>query len=71
MQDEKAEPTEVIESILSATAPPPMSAEEKHSELEEKIIKECTREYVKGGMYFAYNFGPFMTLVVTTSLNTG
>ncbi|KAJ7582942.1 SacI homology domain-containing protein [Mycena floridula] len=49
-------PAEVLGTILDATAPAPESTEEKHSELEDKIVKECIREFVKGGMYFAYNF---------------
>ncbi|KAJ3920013.1 SacI homology domain-containing protein [Lentinula edodes] len=53
--NEEEDPEEVIEGILSATAPPPETAEEKHSELEGKIVRECTREFSKG-MYFAYTF---------------
>ncbi|KAJ3818742.1 SacI homology domain-containing protein [Lentinula raphanica] len=53
--DEEEDPEEVIESILSATAPPPDTAEEKHSQLEDKILRECIREFSKG-MYFAYTF---------------
>jgi len=48
---------EVIESILASTAPPPATMEEKHSEMETKVVRECIREFTKGGMYFAYNFG--------------
>jgi hypothetical protein len=51
------EPREVLDSILAETAPPPATSEEKHSQLEDKIVRECIREYTKGGMYFAYNFG--------------
>ena len=53
----KEKPSDVIHSILAATAPPPVTPEEKHSELEDKIVREVIREYTKGGMYFAYNFG--------------
>ncbi|RDB21105.1 Phosphatidylinositide phosphatase SAC2 [Hypsizygus marmoreus] len=56
MEEGKEEPAEVLDSILNATAPPPTSAEEQHSELEEKIVRECVRELTKGGMYFAYTF---------------
>ncbi|KAF5389930.1 hypothetical protein D9757_003649 [Collybiopsis confluens] len=52
---EGAHPDEVIDSILSATAPPPDTAEEKHSELEDKILRECIREFSKG-MFYAYTF---------------
>ena len=57
LEAENEEPATLVDSILSATAPPPASVEEKESELERKIVRECIREYSKGGMYFAYNFG--------------
>ena len=57
MHESKEERAEVIENILSSTAPPPATAEERHSEMETKIVRECIREFTKGGMYFAYNFG--------------
>jgi hypothetical protein len=57
MSEGKEEPAQVIESILASTAPPPVTSEERHSELETKVVRECIREYTKGGMYFAYNFG--------------
>jgi hypothetical protein len=50
-------PSEVLGSILTATAPQPETAEERKSELEDKIVRECVKEFTKGGMYFAYNFG--------------
>ncbi|KAF5386792.1 hypothetical protein D9615_001600 [Tricholomella constricta] len=56
IQEGKEEPAVVLDSILAATAPPPASAEERHSELEDKIVRECVREFTRGGMYFAYNF---------------
>jgi phosphatidylinositol 4-phosphatase len=56
-KDEQDGPREVLDSILAETAPPPATSEEKHSQLEDKIVRECIREYTKGGMYFAYNFG--------------
>ncbi|KAI1794623.1 SacI homology domain-containing protein [Ganoderma leucocontextum] len=56
VKDQSKNPEEVIESIISSTAPPPRTTEEKHSELEDKIIRECIREYTRGGMYFAYSF---------------
>lgn len=57
MNEGKEEPAQVIESILASTAPPPATSEERHSELETKVVRECIREYTKGNMYFAYNFG--------------
>ena len=50
-------PAEVMENILASTAPPPATTEERHSELETKVIRECIKEFTKGGMYFAYRFG--------------
>ena len=55
-------PEKVVEAIVNATAPAPSSNEERHRELEEKVVRECVRELTKGGMYFAYTFGrcPFL-----------
>ncbi|KAF8510997.1 SacI homology domain-containing protein [Hysterangium stoloniferum] len=54
-----AGPTDMLKSIM---APPPTSVEERHSELDEKIVRETIKEFTKGGMYFSYNFD------ITTSL---
>ncbi|THU85663.1 hypothetical protein K435DRAFT_869083 [Dendrothele bispora CBS 962.96] len=56
IDESKAEPKAVITTIINETAPPPATTEEKHSELEDKILRECVREFVRGGMYFAYTF---------------
>jgi hypothetical protein len=50
-------PSEILSTILNTTAPPPPTAEERKSELEDKIVRETVKEFTKGGMYFAYNFG--------------
>lgn len=50
-------PSEIISTILNTTAPPPPTPEERKSELENKIVRETVKEFTKGGMYFAYNFG--------------
>lgn len=57
MQDGTQGPSEVIEEILSSTAPPPSTMAEKHNEMEDKIIRDCVREFTRGGMFFAYTFG--------------
>lgn len=57
IKDGKAEPSQIIDSILETNAPPPPTAEQKNSELEDKIVRECVREFTRGGMYFAYAFG--------------
>lgn len=55
--DPATERREAVNSIVQATAPAPESAAAQHQELENKVVRECIREYTKGGMYFAYNFG--------------
>ena len=59
VRDETKNPEEVIESIVSSAAPAPQTTEEKHWELEDKIVRECVREYTRGGIYFAYSFGAY------------
>ena len=56
-------PAEVMESILASTAPPPATTEERHSELETKVVRECIKEFTKGGMYFAYRFGKISLII--------
>ncbi|KAJ7109515.1 SacI homology domain-containing protein [Mycena epipterygia] len=50
------EPAAVLSNLIQTLAPTPASTEEQHSEIEDKIVKECIREFTKGGMYFAYTF---------------
>jgi hypothetical protein len=57
MKNANETPAEVIETILTSTAPPPVTIEEKNSEMETKVIRECVREFTKGSMYFTYTFG--------------
>lgn len=67
IQSAQGEPTAVIDTIVASTAPPPESVEERHIELEERVVRECVREYVKGCMYFAYHFGRYLAVRVATS----
>jgi hypothetical protein len=67
IQSAHGEPRAVIDTIIASTAPPPDSVEERHSELEDRVVRECVREYTKGCMYFAYHFGRYPALRVTTS----
>ena len=53
----REQPAEVMKTILASTAPPPATTEERHSELETKVVRECIKQITKGGMYFAYTFG--------------
>lgn len=67
IQSAHGEPTAVIDTIIASTAPPPESVEERHTELEDRVIRECIREYTKGCMYFAYHFGWYPVLDVAAS----
>ncbi|TFK54747.1 hypothetical protein OE88DRAFT_1777920 [Heliocybe sulcata] len=55
-QDPSQEPGEALATILTETAPAPATVEERHTQLEDKIVKEAIREFSMGAMYFAYNF---------------
>ena len=57
MNQGAVEPGEVLDTIITAAAPPPQTVEERHSELEEKVVKETIRQFTRGGMYFSYGFG--------------
>ena len=46
-----------ITEIIKLTSPPPTSTEERYNEMDDKILKECIKEFTKGVMFFAYNFG--------------
>lgn len=59
IQSAQGEPAAVIDTIIASTAPPPDSMEERHKELEDRVVRECIKEYVKGCMYFAYHFGRY------------
>ncbi|EPQ58006.1 hypothetical protein GLOTRDRAFT_114553 [Gloeophyllum trabeum ATCC 11539] len=56
VKDPSQEPGDALTNILTETAPDPTSTEERHTQLEDKIIKETIREFSMGAMYFAYNF---------------
>jgi t-SNARE complex subunit (syntaxin) len=59
------EPSEVLDTIMTAAAPSPQTVEERHSELEEKVVKETIRQFTRGGMYFSYSFGTHFLKVYT------
>lgn len=50
-------PKEVLKSIMAKTTLAPATPQEQHTELDDKIVKETIKEFIKGGMYFSYNFG--------------
>ena len=56
------EPQQVLSEIIKTAAPPP-TIEDKYSELEAKILRQTVKEYAKGEMYFAYDFGEGYVLV--------
>lgn len=64
IHEKKAEPSEVLKNVLAAFTLQPASQEERHTELETKIVRECVRSFSKGEMYFAYTFGAFCSLEV-------
>lgn len=49
-------PEEILDAIVEAHSPAPMTVDQKNSELEEKIIREVMHQFSRG-MYFAYRFG--------------
>lgn len=53
--------TDSMEDVAKS-APTPNSTEAKYSELENKIVRETIKMFVRGGMYFSYTFD------ITTSL---
>lgn len=48
---------DILKSIIAKSAPPPSTTEAKYSELENKIVRETIKMFVRGGMYFSYTFG--------------
>ena len=57
IHEKREEPSEVLKNVLTAFSLHPASQEERHVELETKIVRECIRLFTKGEMYFSYTFG--------------
>jgi hypothetical protein len=57
IHEDMSEPQEVLSRIIETAAPPPTSIREKYTELETKILRQTIKEFAKGEMYFAYDFG--------------
>ncbi|KAI0032266.1 SacI homology domain-containing protein [Vararia minispora EC-137] len=55
MHVEGAEKDE-LSDVLVSPAPAPISEEDKHKELEEKILRQTVKDFSKGEMYFAHDF---------------
>lgn len=62
VENAEEEPEVVLQDILDMAASQPATVEERHNELDKKILKALIREFAKGGMYFAYNFGEFSSV---------
>jgi phosphatidylinositol 4-phosphatase len=60
IHEDMPEPQEVLERIIESAAPSPATISEKYTELEAKILRQTVKEYAKGEMYFAYDFGTTM-----------
>lgn len=54
---ETSQPDAILDKLITASAGPPATMEERHSQLDTKVVRECLREFSKGGMYFSYDFG--------------
>lgn len=52
------EPSEVLDTLLLNAVQTPTTTEQKNSELEEKVVRECVHQFSKG-MYFSYHFGGY------------
>jgi cell pole-organizing protein PopZ len=57
IHEDMSEPQEVLNRIIETAAPPPTTIREKYTELETKILRQTIKEFAKGEMYFAYDFG--------------
>jgi len=57
IHEDMPEPQEVLNSIIETVAPSPATMSQKYTELEAKILRQTVKEFAKGEMYFAYDFG--------------
>ncbi len=64
IHQDMSEPQEVLSRIVETAAPPPTTIREKYTELETKILRQTIKEFAKGEMYFAYDFGKLITTAV-------
>jgi len=54
-----------LQDVLSSPTQAPLSEEDKHRQLEEKILRQTVKDYARGEMYFAYDFGKTSTGLVS------
>lgn len=57
IHEDMPEPQEVLNRIIETVAPSPATMSQKYAELEAKILRQTVKEFAKGEMYFAYDFG--------------
>ena len=57
IHEDMPEPQEVLDRIIETVAPSPATMSQKYTELEAKILRQTVKEFAKGEMYFAYDFG--------------
>lgn len=69
IHEDMPEPQEVLDRIIETAAPPPSTIREKYTELEAKILRQTVKEYAKGEMFFAYDFGAVLHLNYGNSAN--
>jgi cell pole-organizing protein PopZ len=62
IHEDMPEPQEVLNRIIETAAPPPTTIREKYTELEAKILRQTVKEFAKGEIYFAYDFGTVIHL---------
>jgi phosphatidylinositol 4-phosphatase len=63
------EPQQVLSEIIETAAPPPATIKAKYTELEAKIVRQTVKEFARGEMYFAYDFGK-MPRIYCSSFST-
>lgn len=63
------EPQQVLSEIIETAAPPPATIKEKYTELEAKILRQTVKEFTKGEMYFAYDFGRGTPILCSCSVH--
>lgn len=49
-----------LQETLRKSYPGPSTDTERRNELDDKILKECIREFTKGVVFFSYNIGDFL-----------
>lgn len=69
IHEDMPEPQDVLNRIVDTAAPPPATMREKYTELEAKILRQTVKEFAKGEIYFAYDFGIVLHIHCGNSAN--